>query len=198
MLTMNTRWKILIGPFRLLQIHLRAARFLVECVHVRFDPGCGCRRRGSERYRYRYSASPLPCLQLQGRISRFSATLPGGQTASAVVACSRWGLQTRYVGKIGDDSWGKLQQSEMDQEAVEAHWVVAPNCHSQSSFILIDESTGERTILWKRDPRLTLQPEGNCSATGSGEPSCCMSMDTTVRAAAAAAGINARAACIPG
>ncbi len=33
-----------------------------------------------------------------------------------------------------------------------------PDCQSQSSFILVDEETGERTVLWKRDPRLELLP----------------------------------------
>ena len=31
------------------------------------------------------------------------SVLPGGQVASAVIACQSWGLQTRYVGKLGDD-----------------------------------------------------------------------------------------------
>ncbi len=90
---------------------------------------------------------------------RVSEVLPGGQVASAVVACAKWGLQARYVGKIGDDSAGRLQRDAMQQAGIEAHWVVAPNCQSQSSFILVDESTGERTVLWKRDPRLELLPQ---------------------------------------
>jgi len=89
---------------------------------------------------------------------RVSDVLPGGQVASAIVACSRWGLRARYVGKIGDDSSGILQQKEMADSGVEAHWIVAPDCQSQSSFILVDEGTGERTVLWKRDPRLELLP----------------------------------------
>jgi sulfofructose kinase len=90
---------------------------------------------------------------------RTSDVLPGGQVASAMVACSRWGLKTRYAGKIGDDAFGLLQQTEMERAGVESHWIIAPNCQSQSSFILVDEATGERTILWKRDPRLELLPE---------------------------------------
>lgn len=84
---------------------------------------------------------------------------PGGQVASAVTACSRWGLKARYVGKIGDDSYGKLQRAEMKKSRIEAHWAIAPDCQSQSSFILVDEQTGERTVLWKRDARLELLPE---------------------------------------
>lgn len=83
---------------------------------------------------------------------------PGGQVASAMVACKRWGLSARYVGKIGDDSAGKLQQREMEPEGVEAHWIVAPGCASQIAFILVDDSSGERTVLWKRDPAIALRP----------------------------------------
>jgi sulfofructose kinase len=85
--------------------------------------------------------------------------MPGGQVASAIVACSRWELTARYVGKIGDDDAGKLQIEEMKREGVETHWITAPGCTSQSSFILVDGRTGERTVLWKRDPKIALQPE---------------------------------------
>jgi sulfofructose kinase len=87
-----------------------------------------------------------------------SQVLPGGQVASALVACSRWGLKTRYAGKIGDDAFGLLQREEMQRAGVESHWITTPHCQSQSSFILVDENTGERTVLWKRDPRLELLP----------------------------------------
>lgn len=84
--------------------------------------------------------------------------LPGGQVATAVTACARWGLQARYVGKVGDDSAGILQQNEMIKAGIEARWIVVPDCQSQSSFILVDGVSGERTVLWKRDARLELLP----------------------------------------
>ena len=89
---------------------------------------------------------------------RVAEILPGGQVATAVTACARWGLKARYVGKIGDDSAGLLQQEEMRKSGIEAHWTVVPHCQSQSSFILVDEISGERTVLWKRDPRQELLP----------------------------------------
>jgi len=89
---------------------------------------------------------------------RVSEVLPGGQVATALTACARWGLKARYVGKIGDDPSGLLQKNEMVRSGIEAHWVTVPNCQSQSSFILVDEESGERTVLWKRDPRLELLP----------------------------------------
>jgi sulfofructose kinase len=84
---------------------------------------------------------------------------PGGQVASAIVACRRWGLSARYVGKVGDDAAGKYQMDEMAREQVEAHWIIVEGCESQSAFILVNERSGERTVLWKRDGRIALRPD---------------------------------------
>ncbi len=89
---------------------------------------------------------------------RSAKVLPGGQVATAMMACQQWGLGTRYVGKVGDDSAASLHRAEFAQSGVEAHLLVAPGCPSQQAFILVDDS-GERTVLWKRDDRLTLRPE---------------------------------------
>jgi len=103
---------------------------------------------------------PLPQYPASGtKVAFHSANvLPGGQTASAMVACQHWGLRTRYVGKVGDDSAAALHRSEFARLGVEAHLFTAPGCPSQQAFILVDD-TGERTVLWKRDERLALQPE---------------------------------------
>jgi sulfofructose kinase len=82
----------------------------------------------------------------------------GGQVASAMVACRRWGLRARYAGKVGDDDAGRFQVEEMRREGVEAHWITAPGHASQSAFILVDEPSGERTVLWKRQPGIALLP----------------------------------------
>ncbi|HEX4075912.1 MAG TPA: PfkB family carbohydrate kinase [Candidatus Acidoferrales bacterium] len=87
-----------------------------------------------------------------------SEMMPGGQVASAIVACRRWGLRARYVGKIGEDAAAQLQMDEMENEQVETRWIIAPGRESQASYILVDESTGERTVLWKRDASIALWP----------------------------------------
>ena len=84
--------------------------------------------------------------------------LPGGQVATAMVACQVWGLRTRYVGKLGDDDAANIHRAEFARLGVETHLLTATGCASQQAFILVDD-TGERTVLWKRDPRLTLRPE---------------------------------------
>jgi sulfofructose kinase len=89
---------------------------------------------------------------------RSAQVLPGGQVATAMIACQQWGLRTRYVGKVGDDHAAELHRAEFARTGVEAHLFTAPGCPSQQAFILVDDS-GERTVLWKRDDRLTLRPE---------------------------------------
>jgi len=84
--------------------------------------------------------------------------LLGGQVATAMAACQIWGLRTRYVGKLGDDHAAALHLAEFARLAIEAHVATAAGCTSPQSFILV-EPTGERTVLLKRDARLTLLPE---------------------------------------
>ena len=67
-----------------------------------------------------------------------SAVMPGGQVASAMIACQKWGLSARYVGKVGDDNHGELHRREFAEAGVEAHLIRAEGCASHSSFILVD------------------------------------------------------------
>jgi len=89
---------------------------------------------------------------------RSARVLPGGQVATAMIACQQWGLRARYVGKMGDDIAAELHRAEFARLGVEAHLFTAPGCPSQQAFILVDDG-GERTVLWKRDDRLILRPE---------------------------------------
>src|SRR5215472_1793664 len=76
--------------------------------------------------------------------------LPGGQVATAVIACQQWGLRTRYVGKVGDDAAAAMHRDEFARAGVEAQLVTTSGCASPQSFILVDDS-GERTVLCTRD-----------------------------------------------
>ena len=50
-----------------------------------------------------------------------STVYPGGQVASALVACRKWGLSARYIGSIGDDSAAELHSQEFKRHGIEAH-----------------------------------------------------------------------------
>ena len=84
--------------------------------------------------------------------------MPGGQVATAVVACQTWGLSTRYVGKLGDDDAARLHVRAFAQAGVETRLVTVEHAASPRSLILVDGS-GERTVLCRRDERLILRPE---------------------------------------
>jgi sulfofructose kinase len=83
--------------------------------------------------------------------------LPGGQVATAVVACQHWGMTTRYVGILGDDAAATIHRDAFSRAGVEARLVTVPGGNSPQSLILVDDG-GERTVLCRRDPRVALKP----------------------------------------
>jgi sulfofructose kinase len=102
---------------------------------------------------------PLASYPLRGsKVEYQTATvLPGGQVASTVVACQRWGIKTRYVGKLGDDAAAALHREAFAHAGVETKIITAAGAASPQSLILVDAG-GERTVLCRRDERLILQP----------------------------------------
>ncbi len=85
---------------------------------------------------------------------------PGGQVASALVACARLGLRAKYLGTVGDDERGRIQLEGLRASGIDLqHVEVRQGCPNQSAYIVIDRSTGERTIFWRRDDRLRIRPE---------------------------------------
>lgn len=102
---------------------------------------------------------PLTHFPARGSKTEYSeaSILPGGQTATAVIACQTWGLNTRYVGKLGNDSAADLHRREFERAGVDAHLIAVPDAFSPQSLIIVDDG-GERTVLCRRDERLLLQP----------------------------------------
>jgi len=124
------------------------------------------------------------------------AIAPGGQCATAMVALARQGLKASYIGKVGSDEMGKTQIESIRSEGVECDGVmVAGGAETQTAFIIIDQPTGERTILWGRDELLTITPdEVDRGAVTSGRV---LHLDGHDVAASIAAASYARAAGVP-
>lgn len=85
--------------------------------------------------------------------------LPGGQVATAALACARLGLRTAYAGAVGADPHGEtvlepLRKAGVDVSAVKR----VPGARTQLAVIHVDAQAGERTVLWHRDPLLRLHP----------------------------------------
>ncbi len=84
---------------------------------------------------------------------------PGGQVASAMVTCSKLGLSVKYIGTVGDDERGRVQLESLQLSGINLDDVeVRANCPNQTAYILIDRTTGERTVLWQRNECLRLDP----------------------------------------
>lgn len=116
----------------------------------------------------------------------------GGQTATAMVALQRLGLNTAYAGRFGSDAEGKFGLASLEIEGVNIeHVEIVEGARNQIAFIIIDSRSGERTIIWDRDGRLTYkEDEAPASIAGSGrvlhldahDPPACARMAESARA----------------
>ncbi len=85
---------------------------------------------------------------------------PGGQVATAVIACQTLGRRCKYIGSVGDDERARVQMRSLQTSGVDTQDVrVVSGCPNQTAYIIIDRRTGERTVLWYRDDRLAMTPE---------------------------------------
>jgi sulfofructose kinase len=85
---------------------------------------------------------------------------PGGQVATAMVACAALGLRAKYIGTVGDDERGRIQMESLRGSGIDlTHVQQRKGCPNQSAYIVVDESTGERTIFWNRPDCLTISPD---------------------------------------
>ncbi|HXW08722.1 MAG TPA: PfkB family carbohydrate kinase [Vicinamibacterales bacterium] len=82
---------------------------------------------------------------------------PGGQCATAMVACARLGWRARYVGHFGDDPNGQSGIESLRQEGVDVDYArTIAGATSQTAVILVDASTHDRTVIWHRHPALAM------------------------------------------
>ena len=79
----------------------------------------------------------------------------GGEIATTCVGLRRLGAKTTYVGRFGDDKEGDFGLQTLRDEGVDvSHAEQIAGARTQIAFIVIDERTGERTVIWKRDSKL--------------------------------------------
>jgi sulfofructose kinase len=136
-----------------------------------------------------------PASNTKQRLQRF-ARLPGGQMATAMVACARLGWRARYVGSFGDDDFGVLSRESLTSAGVDIRAArTVAGAANQFAVILVDGRSGDRTVLWDRDPGLIMDPaDVPNEAVTSGRV---LIVDCHETAAAARAARYAREAKIP-
>ncbi|MBA2620500.1 MAG: carbohydrate kinase family protein [Acidobacteria bacterium] len=80
----------------------------------------------------------------------------GGEIATTMTGLSRLGRKTLYAGRFGDDREGDFGLQTLRDEAVDVRFAEQiKGARTQIAFIIIDERSGERTVIWERDARLS-------------------------------------------
>ena len=84
----------------------------------------------------------------------------GGLVATALVACARLGVRTKYVGKIGTDEAGRWSRESLAREGIDVADVVEdPQEHTRVTFGMIEKPTGRRTLIRNMPPLARLRPD---------------------------------------
>ncbi|MEZ4631548.1 MAG: carbohydrate kinase family protein [Deinococcales bacterium] len=71
---------------------------------------------------------------------------PGGSAANVAVWAKRCGLDTLFIGKIGNDPFGELAKDNLAEEAVKAHFISSEGHLTAAVGVWIDH-TGERSMV---------------------------------------------------
>ncbi len=80
----------------------------------------------------------------------------GGQVATTLAGCAAFGLRARFLGPIGTDANARRVREALAARGVDVSAALVRDADNQFAVILVDERTGERIVLWDRDPRLRL------------------------------------------
>lgn len=82
----------------------------------------------------------------------------GGQVATTIAACAALGLRAAYLGAIGDDEQLRRIRAELQRRGVDTTRIIVRRAATRYAVILVEERTGERVVLWERDPALDVPP----------------------------------------
>ncbi|HEY0386454.1 MAG TPA: carbohydrate kinase family protein [Pyrinomonadaceae bacterium] len=133
-----------------------------------------------------------PAFDTKTRLTRH-VQAAGGQTASAMVGLQRLGLRTAYAGRFGTDAEGQFGLAAIRAEGVNLEFAeTIEGARNQVAFIIIDERSGERTVIWDRDERLAYRAEeapvrlaarGRVLHLDAHDPPACVEMARAARAA---------------
>ena len=85
-------------------------------------------------------------------------TLPGGQVATALCMCAKLGLRTCYIGAFGNDQHAAVIRSALESCGVDTSHAPQRDAANRHAVVLVDERSGNRSVLWQRDAALTIAP----------------------------------------
>jgi ribokinase len=74
------------------------------------------------------------------RLGHAFSTGPGGKGFNQAVACHRQGVDTLFIGAIGDDALGTRAQNDARDESLPCHWQVFDDRPSASTAVWVDDA----------------------------------------------------------
>lgn len=76
------------------------------------------------------------------------------------MALARLGVACRFAGVVGDDDAGRRIRQTLDAEGVDGAFLATrPGGESQRAFIMVEQGSGRRTIVWRRPVGEPLRPD---------------------------------------
>ncbi len=83
----------------------------------------------------------------------------GGLTATALVAAARLGARTAYATTLGEDELSRFSIEALEREGVDCSLIHRrPDARPFHSIIIVDEATGQRTILYTKEGVTSFPP----------------------------------------
>ena len=80
----------------------------------------------------------------------------GGPACNAAYLLAKWGLNTSFVGAVGDDYYGEKIEQELKDIGIDlTYFEKQANKQTTSSYIIANTKKGSRTILTNKDPNLS-------------------------------------------
>ena len=85
---------------------------------------------------------------------------PGGLASCALAAAARLGASTKIIAHIGDDDVGRYIRRDLESEGVDTSLLfVRPDSYSHVSLILVNENSGERSIITRLSSGPPIAPQ---------------------------------------
>ena len=83
----------------------------------------------------------------------------GGQATTMLATIAAMGLRGKYVGVTGHDDNGARIRRELTLLGLDVEHTIVRDVANPHAVILVDESSGERMVLWDRDDDLAMRPD---------------------------------------
>ncbi|EAA7555594.1 aminoimidazole riboside kinase [Salmonella enterica] len=81
---------------------------------------------------------------------------PGGAPANVAVGIARLGGKSAFIGRVGDDPFGRFMQKTLAKEQVDIQWMRRDPLHRTSTVVVDLDEQGERSFTFMVQPSADL------------------------------------------